>query len=243
MNGQFQDLMKITRPHRILKQMGNSDSLERCRDKEYFQNYKKDITYKFNTHGYRDDEWPIDLENVVWCVGDSATLGTALPFEDTWPQVLQKKIKKRCLNIGQEGTSNDTIRLRAEFIDKRYKPTNIIIMWSYLSRRRKNGIDMHYDRYDFGIEEDLKNFSHNFSQVEKLNSNIIHLFGSGMVLDLKKINHDMLVYFFTKLNLPGKDHVKKLNFFTLVDLARDGMHAGCITNQNICDAIKNQLKK
>ena len=237
----YQDLIKIPRePNIILKEFA-TDSLEKSNNKNYFKNNKKEITYAFNTHGYRDDEWPTHFENIVWCLGDSATLGVGQPFEETWPQVLQKMIKKRCINIGQEGCSNDTLRLRAELIAKKYKPANMVIMWTFFSRRRKNGIDVRYDQDDFGMEADLKNFAYNFSQVEKLNLNLVHLVFPNSFVDLKKHDVKVLEYLFTKFNMPGKDQVKKINFFEQVDNARDNFHFGASTSQNICNTIRKQL--
>ena len=48
--------------------------------------------------------------------GDSFTAGIGQPQEETWPQLLQKKIGKRCLNLGEDGCSNDTIYLRIKKI-------------------------------------------------------------------------------------------------------------------------------
>jgi hypothetical protein len=236
----FQNIMQIPRTYGMCNEFA-TDTFEYCRDKEYFQNYKKEITYKFNTHGYRDDEWPTDLENIVWCLGDSATLGVGQPFDDTWPQMLQKILTRRCLNIGQEMCSNDTIRLRAEFISKNYKPTNMVIMWSFFHRRRKNGVDIQYDESDFGMEADLKNFAYNFSKVQELNTKIMHFTIPGALMDNKHFDIGILEYLFTKFNLPGKNNLKQINTFDQVDYGRDHMHWGTMTSQNICSIIKNSI--
>ena len=151
------------------------DTLEECRDKDHFLSYTKDISYRYNSKGFRDHEWPEDLSDVVWCVGDSFTVGIGQPFEETWPQVLEKKIGKRCINLGEDGCSNDTMSLRIQEICKLYKPKLIVVMWSYFSRRRVNGKNRMCDKKDFGNQEDLENFSKNFKIVNELPTSIVNL--------------------------------------------------------------------
>ena len=144
------------------------DSFENCNNKEHFKNYKKHITYQYNSRGFRDRKWPTDLSDVVWCVGDSFTVGLGQPYKETWPYLLETKVKKRCINLGEDGCSNDTIALRALEIYKLYKPKLIIIMWSYFHRRRVDNQDIHFDKTNFGSNEDIKNFANNFRIVDSL---------------------------------------------------------------------------
>ena len=160
-----------------------------CKDKKYFKNYPKNVTYEYNSMGFRDREWPEDLSDVVWCVGDSFTVGTGQPFEETWPQVLERKLGKknrwympwvvrkygkRCLNLGEDGCSNDTMALRVNELYNLHAPKLIIVMWSYLARRRINGENVAYNKDDFGVDEDMINFNKNFVQLNQLPTNIIH---------------------------------------------------------------------
>jgi hypothetical protein len=114
------------------------DSPEECIDKKYFSKYQHKIEYVYNSRGFRDYEWPdsiIDLQESVWCVGDSFTVGLGQPFNHIWPQVLQQKLKKRTINISMDGASNDWIFRRSKQIITEINPKILIIMWSYLHRR------------------------------------------------------------------------------------------------------------
>ena len=111
------------------------DTLEECHDKDHYLSYTKDISYRYNSRGFRDHEWPEDLSDVVWCVGDSFTVGVGQPFEETWPQLLGKKLGKTCLNIGEDGCANDTMALRIQEICKLHSPKLVVVMWSYFARR------------------------------------------------------------------------------------------------------------
>ena len=144
------------------------DNLELCNNRQHFLNYSKKITYEYNSRGFRDTEWPEDLSEVIWCVGDSFTVGIGQPHEETWPAMLQKKIGKRCINIGDDGCSNDTISLRVNKIYDLYKPKLIIVMWSYLHRRRTDDRNVHFDKNDFGNKADFNNFIKNYKTISKL---------------------------------------------------------------------------
>ena len=145
------------------------DTLEKCLDKDHYLSYTKDISYRYNSRGFRDHEWPEDLSDVIWCVGDSFTVGIGQPFEETWPKLLQKKLGERCLNLGEDGCSNDTIALRIKEIFKLHNPRLIVVMWSYLARRRIDGENVFHDKNDFGDDKDLVNFSKNIPVATRKN--------------------------------------------------------------------------
>jgi hypothetical protein len=197
------------------------DSLKRCLNKKHFKSYKKDITYSYNSKGFRDHEWPEDLSDVVWCVGDSFTVGIGQPFEETWPQVLQKKLGKRCLNLGEDGCSNDTMALRIQEIYESYNPKFLVVMWSYFSRRRTNGTDVAYDKDNFGEDQDLKNFIKNFKTVNSLQTRVCNFAVPDSFSDEETL----------KKRYPTLNIVKRL------DYARDRHHFDVKTSNGICDLI------
>ena len=77
----------------------------------HFLSYDYPINYQHNSRGFRDSEWPNDLDNIIWCVGDSFTKGLGAPVEHTWPSILQNKTNKRCLNVSINGASNPLLRI------------------------------------------------------------------------------------------------------------------------------------
>ena len=229
MDSEFNEIMKTTRNQKITLNELATDTFENCDNKDHFLSYKKKITYKFNEHGYRDEEWPSDLSDVIWCIGDSATMGVGQPFEETWPRILQKKSGKRCLNISSEGCSNDTIKLRAEFIHKNFEPKIMIIMWSFICRRRINNKDMPYDKKDFGDMPDILNFLRNFETVNKLPIPIIHSAVPDAFLK------DRIKY------LVDKKTKKNIVYFQTLDHARDGHHFDVKTSSQVCDRILEKI--
>jgi hypothetical protein len=124
------------------------DSLELCMDKKHFEAYPHDITYNYNSRGYRDTEWPNDLEELqsaIWCVGDSFTVGLGSPIAHTWPWILQQATQRRIINVSMDGASNMWMARKSLDIVNKIKPAHLIIQWSYISRR-ENTIDALLDK-------------------------------------------------------------------------------------------------
>jgi|TARA_R110000803_G_scaffold47123_2_gene98525 hypothetical protein len=202
------------------------DCPELCLDKEHFRNYPKKISYKYNTNGFRDHEWPTDLSDVIWCVGDSFTVGIGQPFEETWPNLLQKKLNKRCLNLGEDGCSNDTMALRIKEICKLHNPKLIVVMWSYLARRRRNNKDIDHDKNDFGDDMDLVNFSKNFKIANESSTNILNL---------------LIPFAFDGID-SLKEKYKDLIIIPQLDYARDRHHFDIMTSYYVTELIKRKIQ-
>jgi hypothetical protein len=205
------------------------DSLELCNNRQHFLNYSKKITYEYNSRGFRDTEWPEDLSEVIWCVGDSFTVGVGQPHEETWPAMLQKKIGKRCINIGECGCSNDAISLRVNKIYDLYKPKLIIVMWSYLHRRRTDDRNVHFDKNDFGNKADANNFIKNYKTISKLKTKIIQTIIPNAYSDSKIFNYLLLKIKFNVLNFPQLDY------------ARDHHHFDIKTSKHLVDLLIKKI--
>lgn len=235
-------MLKVVGKIKSFSKTSGSDCLEKCLNKEHFKNYSKEVSYHYNSQGFRDLEWPVDLSDVVWCVGDSFTVGLGQPFEETWPQMLEKKILKRCLNIGENGCSNDTIALRALEIYKLYKPKLIIIMWSYFHRRRVDNQDVYCDITNFGSNEDIKNFAKNFLTVDSLPIKKIHLTIPNAFIDLNKYSKKAFNYILSKFDFLDQTQINKINIIKQLDYARDYHHFDVKTSEYITNLIMEKIK-
>jgi hypothetical protein len=123
------------------------DSLELCPNREHFLSYPHKVEYHYNSRGFRDAEWPDDLSDVIWCIGDSFTVGIGSPLEHTWPYMLQQRLRRRVINVSMDGTSNNWIARIAVAILTQFPQANIVVQWSFLHRR------------ELSVEESLrKNF-------------------------------------------------------------------------------------
>ena len=138
------------------------DTFYQCLDKEHFINYPYKISYRYNSRGFRDSDWPIDtqdLQQSIWCIGDSFTVGIGAPYEHMWSQVLSKHTNTNTINISMDGASNTWISRRAIEIAKHLQPKNMVVMWSFIHRREGNRSEANR-YYDFaqGFESLWKNY-------------------------------------------------------------------------------------
>jgi hypothetical protein len=154
------------------------DSLELCMDKKHFVSYPHDITYRYNSRGFRDAEWPNTLDqlkNVIWCVGDSFTVGIGSPLEHTWPWLLSATTGQRVINISMDGASNMWIARQVNLIQKEINPKNITIMWSYVHRREHENQNLTNEQrrlsaVDSTNSEDLLNLKYCLAMINHSNT-------------------------------------------------------------------------
>jgi hypothetical protein len=114
------------------------DSLEECVSKSFFNHYPYEVSYKFNSRGFRDEEWPEtveELRNCIWCFGDSFTVGMGCPYDSIWTKKLEKITGIRTINISMDGASNEWISRKVISIIKQISPKFVVIHWSYFDRR------------------------------------------------------------------------------------------------------------
>jgi len=176
------------------------DNFWKCRNKLHYLKYPYKVECKFNSRGFRDDEWPDSedkLRNAIWCVGDSFTVGVGSPIDHTWPKMLAQATGRRTINVSMTGASNNWMVRQIEFIEKNYSPKNIIVMWSYWHRREKNDpflLDenrrIHSDQLNTA-SDDLENFLNCQKQVkstvgEKLTQLIVPNFTCGLFSAVNK---------------------------------------------------------
>ncbi len=170
------DLLLPSRANQYWKFSG-IDSLNECRDKNHFLSYPHNITYNYNSRGFRDQEWPNtmqELQDAVWCIGDSFTVGIGSPLEHTWPYILSNLVNRRTINVSMDGASNEWITRVTQNIVNVIKPKHVVIMWSYTHRREhSNTLLSDEDRRLFAVDSTLENDRKNFLQCKHRVDSII----------------------------------------------------------------------
>jgi len=150
------------------------DSLEHCLDPVHFKQYSWPITYNYNSRGFRDQEWPVsveELKNSIWCVGDSFTVGLGSPLEHTWAYLLGKKTQARIINVSLDGASNNWISRKVVDILQQLSPHCIVIHWSYLHRREKDANQIWQDFYR-DIKDPQWPLCNSIADIQQLPNNI-----------------------------------------------------------------------
>jgi hypothetical protein len=130
------NFMLETRKNQYWTESG-MDTIDQCLDKMHYKKYPHQIAYNYNLRGFRDQEWPEsldDLQNSVWCIGDSFTVGIGSPLAHTWVNILQSRLNQRCVNVSMDGASNKWIARKAIEILDAVNPKLMVIQWSYFQR-------------------------------------------------------------------------------------------------------------
>jgi len=127
------------------RDISGMDSPEYCLRPEHYNTYPYAVDYQYNSRGFRDQDWPNELQNVIWCLGDSFTSGIGVPYTHTWPQILERTMGRRCINVSLDGASNNWIARQAQTLINEIAPSALVIQWSF-SHRREQDVDIILDQ-------------------------------------------------------------------------------------------------
>lgn len=147
-------------------------------NKKHRESYPYTVRYNYNSRGFRDREWPDNLEDCIWCFGDSFTVGVGSKLEHTWVYQLEKVTGKRCINISLDGASNDWILSKIQDVIKEVNPKHIVVQWSYFHRGHASNLATDEENRQHiayvETETQIKHFKSLISQLDGLN--IVHTF-------------------------------------------------------------------
>ena len=136
-NAILPNLVIITEVHQNSKTSG-LDHPDSCRSPRHFDTYPWPVSYCYNSRGFRDNEWPENFSGVIWCLGNSFTVGLGAPFEHIWPQRLGFVTGQRTINVSMNGASNCWMAEQAiQILDLELAET-MIIQWTYTHRRQSD---------------------------------------------------------------------------------------------------------
>jgi len=108
---------------------------------EKFNWLNSNFTYKFNSQGFRCDEFT-NSPSIVF-LGCSITVGIGIPVETTWASLVSNQLNLSCYNLGIGGSSNNTAFRLAHIWLKKIKPKVVVFCQTYPERLEvfnENGI-------------------------------------------------------------------------------------------------------
>lgn len=85
------------------------------------------ITYKFNSHGFRSEDFDPTANNLV-ALGCSFTMGVGLPFKDIWPSLIGKALDLKVCNLAWGGGSSDRCFRMAEWWVPHLRPKLVVLL-------------------------------------------------------------------------------------------------------------------
>ena len=152
-----QDLIGSEHRDTTIKWDGGNDTLKFFIRKQkelggqWYYNNKK-ITYKYNTNGFRAQEFNnINWANSVLVLGCSNVMGIANRVEDSVPSVLQDILGIPCINLGISGSAVDHACWNSLILHENYPhPKAIVQVWSS-TRRYTDFLDVGIVKADYPI--------------------------------------------------------------------------------------------
>lgn len=242
------------------------------------ENYKKstnkglnlysetDINYKYNSHGFRCDEFNLDSKFPILYTGCSFTEGTGLPLESVWAKKLHTKIENRMnmkipyWNLALSGASLDVIANSLYWFFDTLKFTTvkyICILCPPFSRReyfyKTYNSKIWYHPKSPGVEDDSNIVDNLFSDFEfkkyqslknlALISSVARSVNAKIVLcqwvhNLDIENLDIPII---KSNFVDFAYINYPNPNLNVDLARDSTHPGPTLHEHICNKFYEEF--
>lgn len=184
--------------------------------------YNKKIQYTFNSHGFRSDEFEKPETPSVIFLGCSYTLGVGLPIENSFTHLVSKELGLKNYNLGISGGGADSsFRIGSHWIPK-LKPTMVIFANIFKDR-------CEYVKKYKVCEQKMGPFSANDVHIKYSHShwnlnNLKNLYALKFICDREKIP----LYNITE--------------FERLDFARDLMHPGIISNEQVAEDILTQIQ-
>lgn len=197
-------------------------------DLEQYNWVNRPITYKFNSHGFRADEFD-STEPGVMFLGCSHTLGVGLPVESTWTHKVSSSLRLKNYNLGVGGSSNDTaFRLAYHWIEQ-LEPSLVVFLSAERTRLELQFVnDQIYDLSVWPIGfPTVDNFMKCWYSNDT-NSNMNYLKNS---LAIKQLCSDRNIKYLQEATAA----------ITMIDRARDLQHYGEKTHRCIADMFLNKL--
>jgi len=220
------------------------DNENQAFNRVHFKTYPYDVDYVYNSRGLRDAEWPTnhnELEQAIWCLGDSFTVGIGMPYEHTWPYLLAIKLGRRTINVAIDGASNEWIADKATEILSLINPKTLVIHWSYSHRRQRPKTpeidDDHQRQLWFARELESADIEYSKIQLARVEAvkgktKVIHSF----IPHFHK--NEQFLYSILKNHLPEAEIIVP---FQILDYARDYHHYGKLTSKVFVKKIIDQI--
>lgn len=186
------------------------------------------ITYEFNSHGFRCDEFK---EDSIMFLGCSFTCGIGLAQHMMWPEILSARLNKHCSNLGLGGSSPDTaFRMCLGYIDT-IKPRMVIYLEPPIGRIElvsdKKAITLAAN-YDLDHDKNIKQYYKLWIQDGNHNC----------LLNAKK-NKLAIEQLCCQRSIPFAHYT--IDDIQTIDLARDLAHIGPRTSQQFVDDIHGPI--
>lgn len=224
------------------------------------KNYSKAaFNYKFNSDGFRGDEFTDNSDLPIMFLGCSLTEGVGLPLDEVWPLLILDKIKRLpehknkkipLWNLGRAGSGIDTAARALYGYAPKLHPKYIFCFTPFYSRREFCFEDNRVVSWSPNSKNGLPFLDRIFSDD---NFSSYQLFRSLMILSLTAEKHDAKIIAFTPFPNSSSEQIRKvyaqfpnIRYYELrhydVDYARDSLHRGPLWHSMIADQLWHKVE-
>lgn len=207
-----------------------------------------DISYKFNSNGFRSDEFDIESSKRILFMGCSFTFGVGLPLEHTWPHILLTLIKNNTgynipfWNLGAGGCGLDLQTRMYYHYGLKLKPQ---LVFAYFPDYRREL----YVNDEVVLSLFLPSGKNNFNSLPYMADQRIIKYETEknlcfLDLMLKTNNTTMIYNTWAKNRFPIYEKIQLLHNVNMDfdNKARDKSHSGHVANINFAKEIWNNYK-
>jgi hypothetical protein len=193
----------------------------------------RQFTYKFNSHGFRSEEFSYD--DSVMFFGCSHTAGVGLPWESTWAYNVARELNLKNFNLGMPGCGPDTAFRLANHYIPQVKPKLVVYLdpppgrMALHSARRKI-----HDFWATIKPDEYKDpsFKSYYEHWLSLHENVVlHSLKHQLAIEMICRNQNIKFVYAHSDEIP------------LNDFARDLGHAGKNSNRNFAKIILDRISK
>lgn len=192
----------------------------------------KTITYKFNKHGFRGDDFSEDPS--IMFLGCSHTFGLGVPLESSWTYRVASALQLKHVNLGWPATSNDTAFRYAYTYLQKVKPKIVVLLSPSVSRT------------DLIVKDKFVTFlpAAPAPTTDTLETRYNEFYdawlSSDLNIELNRVKNALAIK-----QLCEQQQIKFVSHnwenFKFTDLARDLLHFGINTHENVSEVILNLI--
>lgn len=192
----------------------------------------KQFTYKFNSHGFRSEEFSQD--DSIMFLGCSMTVSIGLPLEDSWAYQVAKNLNLKRFNLAIGGAGPDTaFRLANHYIPQ---ITPKLVVYVEPPPGRFTLISADEEFYDFFT-----------GQIDYINSDFRKYYEHWLSLEenltLDSLKNKLAIQSLCQENNTKFVFAKSYTEMKFLDYARDLVHSGVKSNKDFAEIILNRINQ
>jgi hypothetical protein len=208
-----------------------------------------DITYSFNSLGYRSVEFHVRADIRILAVGCSYVLGVGLPQQDLFHELFAARLGHAttksiaAFNLSAPGASNDYISRMLQLAVPLLDPTLVLVNFTHKTRREYASIEGELLTYVPRYRPEspvVRNIYKHLAALTSPSDDDLNLFRNYKAIEALLTTRAWMFSSIHSTEFEGiEEHVARAHYvgsMPQADRARDGCHPGPKSHQKLADA-------